>query len=286
MFLKRAEIPVVWLLVALVAAGPAVRAERTLAGARGAASGLAACRGDLLSNGFFDPEHLDSTHNAFVMALLASDAYPATLLPGQTNAKYSAPRYQAAVRARWAALGARTVAFVDDAAEGQEAHALVAATPRAVFVAFRGTSTTEGWGTNVKVTPYRIASGHGGRVLQVHSGFLTSFTSIYAGVALEVAKALEHVVDAPASARVYVVGHSLGGAHALLTALALSDNGATVGGVWAFAAPKVGNQDFVDEYMRRFGDVTFRYVHGLDVVPTLPPNIPGIEPYVQLPADR
>lgn len=36
--------------------------------------GPSACRGDLLSNGFFDGARLDSVANAFVMALLCSDA--------------------------------------------------------------------------------------------------------------------------------------------------------------------------------------------------------------------
>lgn len=52
-----------------------------------------------------------------------------------------------------------------------------------------------------------------------------------------------------------------------------------------FAAPKVGKADFAEEYMRRLGNATFRWVHGLDVVPTLPPSL-GAEPFVQLPAEQ
>ena len=63
---------------------------------------------------------------------------------------------------------------------------------------------------------------------------------MYPRVARAVQSALEHAVDDAAAARVFVTGHSLGGAHAMLTAFALADGGAHVGGVWTFAAPKVG----------------------------------------------
>lgn len=74
---------------------------------------------------------------------------------------------QAAVRKRWAALGARTVEFVDDSEDNMEAHALVAATATDVFVSFRGTSTTEGWGANVRLSPWKVAAGNDGKLVQV-----------------------------------------------------------------------------------------------------------------------
>jgi acetyl esterase/lipase len=53
-------------------------------------------------------------------------------------------------------------------------------------------------------------------------------------------QALEQSVDNPSRARIFLAGHSRGGAHAMLAALALSDAGANVAGVWTFSAPKVG----------------------------------------------
>jgi hypothetical protein len=38
--------------------------------------------------------------------------------------------------------------------------------------------------------------------------------------------------------------------------------------------------------MRRFGANTFRWVNGFDIVPTLPPDLPALESYLQLPAER
>lgn len=46
------------------------------------------------------------------------------------------------------------------------------------------------------------------------------------------AQAIGQVAGGGGAARVYVTGHSLGGAHAALAALALSSSGADVGGVW------------------------------------------------------
>ena len=256
--------------------------RRTVAVAAGARPAVAAatagrlpqpCSGALLSD--FDPAALPSLRNAFTMALLASDAYPATLLQHSTNAKYSAAAYTDTLRARWGALGARSMEAVDDSQDNLEAHALVVAGASDVFLAFRGTSTTEGWTSNVRIAPWKLASGAGaGGGLQVHSGFLNSFAAVYPRVGTEVAAALERTAD-PHAARVFISGHSLGGAHAMLAALALADSGAKIGGVWTFAAPKTGKADFVDAYMRRFGDVTFRWVNGLDIVSGGPAGADG-----------
>lgn len=212
----------------------------------GAAAALAAaqqlpppatCGADVLSR--FDPSRLDAPHNAFAMALLASDAYPAGVLgaEGATNAKYSVARYEEALRARWLALGARSIEAVDDAQAHLEAHALVAATATDVFVSFRGTSTTAGWTNNARLSPWKIVGSKGGsfgadKPLQVHGGFAMSFAAIYPKVRSAIARALQTAVADPSRAKVYVSGHSLGGAHATLLALALDDSGLKVGGVW------------------------------------------------------
>jgi len=174
------------------------------------------------------------------MAVLAGDAYPINLLPGASNAKYNTLKYEAALRKRWAALGARTVEVVDDFEQNLEAHAIVAATASDIFIAFRGTSTTEGWTANAQFSPWKVEAGNGGKQLHVHGGFLRSFASVYARVGLQVAKALQSTVDKAAAARIYITGHSLGGAHAMLTAMALADSGAKVGGVWTVSLAACG----------------------------------------------
>lgn len=76
--------------------------------------------------------------------------------------------------------------------------------------------------------------------------------------------------------KVYVVGHSLGGAMAAIAALRLNyllkntDTGAEVGGVWLFGCPRIGNQAWQDEYHRRLLTKTLRMANFGDFASRLP----------------
>ncbi|CAM9797498.1 unnamed protein product [Chrysoparadoxa australica] len=87
--------------------------------------------------------------------------------------------------------------------------------------------------------------------------------------------------------RLYISGHSLGGALAVLAAHQLSyedkargitgSSSATEalkrGGVVTFGAPRVGNNEFTESYERRgLSHVTVHYVHGEEFAPRLPPT--------------
>ena len=76
--------------------------------------------------------------------------------------------------------------------------------------------------------------------------------------------------------KLYVTGHSLGGAAALAFAywvkLAYTDiNPDLVVHVYVFSAPNVGNAAWAKEYNELLGDTTFQHNYGPDVVPQLPP---------------
>jgi hypothetical protein len=204
-----------------------------------------------------------------------------------SNSDVNVARYRDVVTRRWRAFGARSVHFVDvDADEAHEGHAIVVSTASDVLIAFRGTSTPEGWAANAQLSPWQIATRGGQDLLNVHSGFLGSLIPILPRVGEAVSKvrtpanrppnpgcrplaptplrqirnppaapfhlrtgtppyrlapqALKEGVADPSAARIFVSGHSRGGAHAMLAALALSDVGAKVAGVWTFSAPKVG----------------------------------------------
>jgi predicted lipase len=52
--------------------------------------------------------------------------------------------------------------------------------------------------------------------------------------------------DDPTEARIYITGHSLGGAHALFTALKLSEMKLkNIGGVYIFGTPRIGGPEFL-----------------------------------------
>lgn len=110
------------------------------------------------------------------------------------------------------------------------------------------------------------------RRAKVHLGFFR----VYASVRAEVMGLLRERLDACAKegrrARVYLCGHSLGGAVACLCALDLASVGALPPVVYTFGAPRLGNAAFRSVY-NVLVPATFRVVGTRDIVPTLPPSI-------------
>ncbi|MGB8400434.1 lipase family protein [Bradyrhizobium sp.] len=77
----------------------------------------------------------------------------------------------------------------------------------------------------------------------------------------------------PADGRVFVTGHSLGGALAALIARRIATElSANVDAVYTFGMPRPGSRTFADAYNRQLGLRTFRMVHGDDIVPTVAPS--------------
>jgi len=71
----------------------------------------------------------------------------------------------------------------------------------------------------------------------------------------------------------YVTGHSLGAALAVLAAFRLQPKEATeVSAVYTYGLPRVGGQAFVGQYEPILGDKTFRLINGDDPVPSVPPT--------------
>jgi triacylglycerol lipase len=81
------------------------------------------------------------------------------------------------------------------------------------------------------------------------------------------------------SPKIFVAGHSLGGALAVGLASALNkDNISEVEAVYTYGMPRAGGPVFAADYDQRLGARTFRFVHGDDLVPTVPPEaLPHLE---------
>src|SRR5262245_57879144 len=78
----------------------------------------------------------------------------------------------------------------------------------------------------------------------------------------------------PPNPLVVFTGHSLGGALAVIAAeRAMRANIAQATCVYTFGSPRTGGSAFFDRYTQRLGDVTFRLVHGTDIVATVPPAL-------------
>ena len=78
--------------------------------------------------------------------------------------------------------------------------------------------------------------------------------------------------------RLFVCGHSLGGALAVLAAYRLSHcegpGAPTVGGVYTFGQPRVGNSALAKSCSLELSQRIFRYVNSSDIVPLVPPAKP------------
>ena len=120
----------------------------------------------------------------------------------------------------------------------------------------------------------------------IHTGFFDSVEVLWGDISerLELARCPDLDGDRPASEpmpeplqALYVTGHSLGGAMAVLAAVTILEKSPTwdplLRGVYTYGQPAVGNADFA----ARSAEVLeshryFRHVYASDVVPHLPPT--------------
>jgi pimeloyl-ACP methyl ester carboxylesterase len=127
------------------------------------------------------------------------------------------------------------------------------------FVVFEGTDplVVANWVTNFTFVPDQDG---------IHRGFGSALAAAWQ----EIAGALSQAGPKP---QLYVTGHSLGGALAVLCALrAARELAAAAQAVYTFGMPRVGNRAFAAAYDQVLGENTYRLVHGEDIVPTVPPS--------------
>ncbi|KAJ2470683.1 hypothetical protein GGI02_002765 [Coemansia sp. RSA 2322] len=104
----------------------------------------------------------------------------------------------------------------------------------------------------------------------VHSGFHGTTDTVYSFILKNIRAAVETYPDF----NVVFIGHSLGGANAVISALMFArDNEYTKDRirVWTFGEPRVGNRRFAEYYTEVLGNQTYRVTNQADIVPHLPP---------------
>jgi triacylglycerol lipase len=106
------------------------------------------------------------------------------------------------------------------------------------------------------------AAGVGARF---HRGFLEALAMIWEDLFKAVTRALE-TKERP----LWVTGHSLGGALALLAAWRFNRNFLPVNEIVTFGAPMIGNDTSAKAFEQEFAGKIFRYVDLEDMVPHLP----------------
>jgi hypothetical protein len=130
-----------------------------------------------------------------------------------------------------------------------------------VAVAFRGTENELDWQTNFR---FQFVVLQGG--VQVHRGFFRA----YEGIRKELFQTIAALMKKPRP--VYLTGHSLGGAVAMMATAELSNNEDaqlrdSIAACYTFGSPKVGNRSF-DQFVKV---PLYRVTNGVDIVPAVPP---------------
>ena len=158
---------------------------------------------------------------------------------------------------------------------------------RVAILCYRGTEPTNlaNWLGDADVGSHAVDVG--GARLTVHSGFYRNVRAtrwailelLHAALRGESLAGASTCVDHPLEA-LYVTGHSLGGAMAVLFALGLAGQaehralGEHLRAVYTFGQP-LAISGPLPEAAAALGEKVFRHVHGRDIIPSLPPRVWG-----------
>jgi pimeloyl-ACP methyl ester carboxylesterase len=157
--------------------------------------------------------------------------------------------------------GFSVVKLVENQVKGVQG--IVALSEAVTVVAFRGTHSTAGVMTNMGffTSGVSISSASAG----LHNGFKSAFDSIQ--------QDLRNAIGAEQRKKIptFYVGHSLGGALAMIAATDGHTQGVNVQGVLTLGQPRIGNSMFASQFENILGEKYVRYVFGNDPIPHLPP---------------
>ncbi len=140
---------------------------------------------------------------------------------------------------------------------------IVARSDKVILAAFRGSESKADWNANLQAVKDPGPLGGG-----VHEGFQDAFHA----ATFDIGNAIGRLRDN--NQQVWITGHSLGGALAVLLAATLSDAGPSaripVSGLYTFGSPRVGDKRFAKKFDQALKGVNFRVVNLADLVPHLP----------------
>ena len=144
----------------------------------------------------------------------------------------------------------------------------VADDPPYLVLAFRGTEKkVSDWLTDARCTPTVVGNA------KVHTGFLEAFDRKTNDQGKTARQIVEQILDDPKAKDcrgrplpLFITGHSLGGALALLATKLIAPN--INGACYTFGAPRVANY----EYFEHVKTPVYRVVNSADLVPRVPPG--------------
>ena len=131
-----------------------------------------------------------------------------------------------------------------------------------IVAAFRGTESLPDWLTNLQT----VRDPGPWKNTRVHEGFQDSFLAS----ALQIGDIIGRNLNT--KHQVWLTGHSLGGALAVLLAATMLESGLPVHGLYTFGAPRVGDRKFARTLNDSLRDVAanWRVVNKDDIVPHVP----------------
>ncbi|MDX1903971.1 MAG: lipase family protein [Thermonemataceae bacterium] len=155
---------------------------------------------------------------------------------------------------------------------GYDAEVFVCSNEAAIVVAFRGTESesTEDWLSNIDNRTFGYATGN------VRQGFWQSLESVW----FSLKKSVQDLQNN--HQKIWLTGHSQGGALATLAARRFVDENMTTQGVYTFGQPKVGDMLFAANYDSFLKSKTFRVYNEGDSVVDNPPKLYHIGTAIKL----
>ncbi|MBW8311757.1 MAG: lipase family protein [Rhizobium sp.] len=138
----------------------------------------------------------------------------------------------------------------------------------ACILAFRGTEMTlEDWMTDADARQHEPPWEEAGEGVGIHKGFHDALERVWDEVATRLTEARRPI---------WITGHSLGGALALLAASRLTRErpALPVAGVYTFGQPRIGSNAWTKTLPIQLQQRIFRYVNDNDIVPLVPPQSP------------
>lgn len=145
--------------------------------------------------------------------------------------------------------------------------------PSRIVIAARGSSQWGDWGENLLALPWRYRALF--PVGRIHLGFQIQMRRI----AAEFRRTMAKLRAKYPNAKVYVTGHSLGGALCPMLLRLLDLDNVPVEAVYTFESPRIGDAGFAGFYDGLYGDRTFRIVAVragcTDIVTRMPPSVLG-----------
>jgi hypothetical protein len=150
-------------------------------------------------------------------------------------------------------LGLRTVPFLNKLTRTR---GFIGVCDTHAVLAFRGSDpvTLPNWVTDAVVQLVEHEAYQG----RVHHGFSAALHRTWGKV--------ETLLDEARDKPLFLTGHSMGGALAVLTGCRLAKMGRTPTAIYTFGSPRVGDRNFCAGYALP----TYRIVNGLDLVPEMP----------------